>query len=164
MDRRPRVDPGAIRGAANGVDEPVRVRPLDELDITAVADIAERSGGPRDAGFWEDRVTSFLRRDPEGALIAEVGGRAAGFMLGEVRRGEFGIAEPTGWIEFLGVDPELRGRAVGRLLVEALEAHFRARGAVAVRTLVDETMPGVAAFFASLGYAPAPMRPFVKSL
>jgi ribosomal protein S18 acetylase RimI-like enzyme len=146
------------------VNETVRVRPLDELDITEVADIAERSGGRHDPGFWEDRVAYFLRRDPEGALVAEVGGRVAGFMLGEVRSGEFGIAEPTGWIEVLGVDPGLRGRAVGRLLAEALEAHFRARGAVAVRTLVDETMPGIAGFFASLGYAPAPMRPFVKRL
>jgi len=146
------------------VDETVRVRPLDELDITEVADIAERSGGPGDPGFWEDRVAYFLRRDPEGALVAEAGGRVAGFMLGEVRSGEFGIAEPTGWIELLGVDPGWRGRDVGRLLAEALEAHFRARGAVAVRTLVDETMPGIAGFFASLGYAPAPMRPFVKRL
>lgn len=142
----------------------VRVRPLDELDLTEVVRIVEMTGGGYDPRFWEDRVAAWLRRDPEGALVAEVDGAVAGFMLGEVRRGEFGFAEPTGWIEVLGVDPQHRGKAVGRALAEALFAHFRAQGAAAVRTLVEESRPELVSFFATLGFEPAPIRPLLKRL
>jgi ribosomal protein S18 acetylase RimI-like enzyme len=42
--------------------------------------------------------------------------------------------------------------------------HFRAQGATHVRTLVDERMGAIAAFFESLGFEPAPLRPYVKKL
>ena len=61
-------------------------------------------------------------------------------MLGEVRSGEFGLEEPTGWVEVLGVDPGFRGKAIGRRMAEAMLEHFRAQGAHSVRTLVDEEM------------------------
>ena len=142
----------------------VRVRPLDELDLTDVARIAERIDGTYDPQLWENRVAYYLRRDPEGALAAEIDGRLAGFMLGEVRSGEFGLTEPTGWVEVLGVDPEHARRSVGRALAESLFEHFRARGARAVRALVDEGMPELVGFFQSLGFETATLRPLVKRL
>jgi ribosomal protein S18 acetylase RimI-like enzyme len=113
---------------------------------------------------WEDRATYYIRRDPEGCLVAESGGKVVGFMLGEVRSGEFGLEEPTGWIEVLGVDPDYRGQAIGRRLAEDLLAHFRQRGAHKVRTLVDEEMGEIARFFTALGFRPAPLKPFVREL
>ena len=142
----------------------VRVRGLDTIDIGAVVDIDEKIGGRYRPEVWETRVGYYLRRDPDAALVAEVDGDVVGFMLGEVRSGEFGLEEPTGWIEVLGVDPDARGRAIGRRLAEALLAHFKTEGAVTVRTLVDEEMTDIAGFFASLGFEPAPVRPFVKTL
>jgi L-amino acid N-acyltransferase YncA len=97
-------------------------------------------------------------------LVAELDGRVVGFMLGEVRSGEFGLEEPTGWIEVLGVDPDHRGRAVGRQMALAMLEHFRQQGARSVRTLVDEGMGGIARFFESLGFEPAGLRPFVRTL
>ena len=85
-------------------------------------------------------------------------------MLGEVRSGEFGLEEPTGWVEVLGVDPDVRGQAIGRRLAEKMLDHFRARGASTVRTLVDESMPEIGAFFTALGFEPAGLRPFVRRL
>jgi ribosomal protein S18 acetylase RimI-like enzyme len=86
-------------------------------------------------------------------------------MLGEVRSGEFGLEEPTGWIEVLGVDPAHRGKAIGRHLAEAILEHFRQRGAHVVRTLVDEEKQGdIRRFFSALGFEPSTLRPFVKSL
>jgi hypothetical protein len=49
-------------------------------------------------------------------------------------------------------------------MAEALLAHFRELGAQSVRTLVDEGAPELCAFFASLGFEPASLRPFVKTL
>ena len=142
----------------------VRVRPLDELDLTEVVAIVEAAGGGYDPRFWEDRIAAWLRRDPEGALVAVVDDRVAGFMLGEVRRGEFGFSEPTGWIEVLGVDPAQRGKAIGRALAEALFEHFRSAGAAVVRTLVEESRPELVQFFSTLGFESAPIRPLVRRL
>ena len=141
----------------------VQVRQLDTVDLGAVTDIDEKITGRYRPDVWERRVGYYLRRDPDAALVAEIGGEVVGFMLGEVRSGEFGLEEPTGWIEVLGVDPERRG-GIGRRLAEALLDHFRDKGATTVRTLVDETMDDVAGFFVSLGFEPASLKPFVRSL
>lgn len=142
----------------------VRIRPMDELDISDIVAIDEKISGEYRPDVWETRAAYYLRRDPEGSLVADAGGTVIGFMLGEVRSGEFGLDETTGWIDQLGVDPEARGQAVGRRLAEAMLEHFRERGATSVRTLVDEEMEEIRSFFTSLGFEPASLRPFVRKL
>jgi ribosomal protein S18 acetylase RimI-like enzyme len=142
----------------------VLVRPLSELDVGDIVAIDEKLSGTYRPEIWETRVGYYLRRDPEASVVAEAQGRVVGFMLGEVRSGEFGLDEPTAWIEVLGVDPDHRGRSVGRRLAEAMLEHFRGRGAVTVRTLVDERMEDLCGFFSSLGFEAASLKPFVKRL
>jgi ribosomal protein S18 acetylase RimI-like enzyme len=142
----------------------VSIRSLDELDIEDVVRIDERIGGKYRPEVWERRIGYYLRRDPEAPVVAVADGRVIGFMLGEVRSGEFGLEEPTGWIEVLGVDPDFRGRAAGRLMAEAMLEHFRSRDATAVRTLVDEEMEELTGFFSSLGFEASNLRPFYKPL
>jgi len=142
----------------------VKIRAIDELDIGDVVRIAEKTRGSFQPELWEDRIVYYLRRDPEGSLVAEVDGRVAGFMLGDVRSGEFGLEEPAGWIEVIGVDPDCAGRGVGRALAEAMLGIYRARGVRAVRTMVDASMPDIESFFRRLGFEPDTLRPFVKRL
>jgi ribosomal protein S18 acetylase RimI-like enzyme len=142
----------------------VKIRAIDELDISDVVRIAEKTRGSFQPELWEDRILYYLRRDPEGSLVAEVDGRVAGFMLGDVRCGEFGIEEPSGWIEVIGVDPDCGGRGVGRALAEAMLDIYRARGVRAMRTMVDASMPDIETFFRRLGFEPDSLRPFVKRL
>ena len=134
------------------------IRPLDELDIGAIVRIDERIGGVHRPDFWEQRVGYYLRRDPECSRIAEIDGRAVGFMLGDIRAGEFGLDEPSGWIERFGVDPDYRGRDLGRLLFDALVATFRARGVTTIRTLVARDDAGVARFLEAVGFSPSPLQ------
>jgi ribosomal protein S18 acetylase RimI-like enzyme len=142
----------------------VRIRPLDELDISAVVGIDEKISGRYRPEVWEGRIGYHLRRDPDSCVVAESGGRVVGFMLGEIRSGEFGLEEPTGWIEVLGVDPDARGQAVGRRMAEAMLDYFRTQGAHSVRTLVDDDREELSGFFTSLGFQPASLRPFVRTL
>ena len=142
----------------------IRIRPVDELDLEEIAAVDEKIGGTYRPETWETRVFYYLRRDPEGSFVAEADGEVVGFMLGEVRSGEFGMDEPTGWIEILGVDPECRGRSVGRKLVDAMLAHFRALGVKEVRTLVDEEMAPIEEFFTAIGFRPAPMKALTLDL
>lgn len=142
----------------------VRIRALEDADIGDITALDEKLMGEYRPEVWERRLGYYLRRDPESSTVAEADGRVVGFMLGEVRSGEFGLEEPTGWIEVLGVDPDYRGNAIGRRLAERVLASFKALGAKSVRTLVDEEMAGIGDFFTALGFQAASLRPFIKKL
>lgn len=142
----------------------VSIRPLDELDISAIVRIDEKILGAYRPEVWERRIGYYLRRDPETSVVAELDGRVVGFMLGEVRSGEFGLEEPTGWVEVLGVDPDCRGRNVGRRMGETILEHFRERGARSVRTLVDEENEELRGFFGSIGFEPSSFRAFTRPI
>jgi ribosomal protein S18 acetylase RimI-like enzyme len=144
--------------------ETIVIRHADELDLDAIIGIDEKLSGQYRPDVWERRLTYYLRRDPDACLVAEADGKIAGFMLGEVRSGEFGHDEPTGWVEVVGVDPEFRGRSIGSQLAQRLFEHFRGEGAKVVRTLVDNDREDLAAYFASLGFEAASWRPLVRTL
>src|SRR2546428_7798548 len=128
-----------------------RVRPLTELDVEAVCRIDERITGRYRPEVWEQRIAYYIRRDPDSSQVAERDGKVVGFMLGEVRGGEFGLDEPTGWIEFFGVDPSARGGGVGRRLIEALLDHFRSRDARITRTMVATRDKEIDSFLRAMG-------------
>jgi ribosomal protein S18 acetylase RimI-like enzyme len=140
------------------------IRTLTELDIGSVVRIDEKLSGRYRPAAWEQRVGYYLRRDPEASRVAELDGRVVGFMLGEVRGGEFGQEEPTGWIEFFGVDPDHRGRGLGRQLMQALLAHFRARGVRVVRTLADRNDAEITGFLRAAGFGPSVLEALEQRL
>ena len=140
------------------VRQQARIRPLDELDIEAIVRIDEKIGGQYRPDFWEQRVTFYLRRDPEASRVAEIDGTVVGFMLGDVRAGEFGLDQPSGWIERFGIHPDFRGRDLGKQMFDGLKQHFRAQGARAVRTLVDGKDASIVGFLKALGFEPSALQ------
>ena len=141
-----------------GTRAETRIRPLDELDISAIVRIDERISGAYRPDIWEQRVGFYLRRDPGASQVAEREGKVVGFMLGDLRAGEFGLEEPSGWIERFGIDPDHRGHDLGRRMFAAMVDHFRAGGARTVRTLADRNDTGITGFLRALGLAPSPLE------
>ena len=141
-----------------------RIRPVTELDLDAITRIDERITGRYRPEVWEQRVVYYIRRDPDAPKVAERDGAVVGFMLGEVRGGEFGLEEPTGWVEFFGVDPSAREKGVGRSLIEALLARFKEKGAHVARTMVRAQDKEIDAFIRRIGFAPAPVTALEKRL
>ena len=136
----------------------VQIRPLDELDITGIARIDEKISGGYRPEIWETRIMYYTRRDPGASQVAVAGGKVVGFMLGDLRAGEFGLDEPSGWIERFGIDPDFRGQDLGRRMFDAIKSHFAAEGAKSVRTLVETTDGGVAGFLKAIGFTPATLQ------
>jgi ribosomal protein S18 acetylase RimI-like enzyme len=137
----------------------IKLRPISELDIEPVSAIDEKISGSYHPKEWEERFGYYLRRDPDLCLVAEDEGKVVGFMLGELRAGEFGLTEPSGWIEVMGVDPEAQGKSIGRKLLEGMLENFKARGAKTVRTLVNsKTQEPLLGFFEALAFKPTPIR------
>ncbi len=142
----------------------VVVRPLSDTDIESITRIDEKVGGTYRPDFWEDRVAYYLRRDPESSRVATIDGEVVGFMLADLRGGEFGLEQTSGWIERFGVDPAYRGRGIGRDLFTALEAHFRASGAHTLRTFVDASQAENARFLGALGFGPSNLTALERPL
>lgn len=135
----------------------IRIRPLSELDISRIVSIDERLTGVYRPEIWERRVGYYLRRDPESCPVAEFEGKLVGFMFSDVRGGEFGLEETTGWIERFGVDPDYQGRSIGRRLFDAVAEHMKSCGAVVLRTIVDQKDEELASFLRAVGFQNAPL-------
>ncbi len=136
----------------------VKIRPLDELDLNGIVRIDEKISGIYQPEIWESRTAYYLRRDPGASQVAEIDGKVVGFMFGDLRAGEFGIEEPSGWVERFGIDPDYRGKDLGRKLFEAVCAHFRAEGAQTVRTLVDSNDTKLSGFLGAIGFTPSALQ------
>jgi len=132
----------------------VVIRQLEDVDIDAITRIDEKLTGRYRPDFWESRVAYYLRRDPESSRVAELGGQVVGFMLADLRGGEFGLEETSAWIERFGVDPAQRGKGIGRKLFAALAEHFKGAGAHTLRTFVDSRQAENASFLKAVGFEP----------
>jgi ribosomal protein S18 acetylase RimI-like enzyme len=136
----------------------IRIRPLSELDISRIVSIDERLTGVYRPEIWERRVGYYLRRDPEGCPVAEFEGKLVGFMFSDIRGGEFGLEETTGWIERFGVDPDYQGRSIGRKLFDAVKSHMIQNQVATIRTLVDKSDSDLAAFLRAVGFDNASLQ------
>ena len=139
------------------VAEQVKIRSLNELDIARIVSIDERLTGVYRPEVWERRIMYYLRRDPDASQVAEVAGQVVGFMLSDLRGGEFGLEETSGWIERFGVDPDFQGRSIGRKLFGAVVDHMKQAGATTMRTLVEKNDSDLASFLRAVGFKDAPL-------
>lgn len=142
----------------NSAPGSVVIRPLSELDLGRITSIDERLTGVYKPDVWERRVVYYLRRDPEACPVAEIGGKVVGFMFTDLRSGEFGLEETSGWIERFGVDPDFQGRSVGRRMFEAAQTYLRGQGATTLRTLVGPADSELSGFLRAVGFQNAPLQ------
>lgn len=135
----------------------VNVRSLRAEDLSQIVRIDEKIGGHSRRKYFEVKVASVLQdTGVKISLVAEVDGVVAGFLLGSVYYGEFGLPEPTATIDTIGVHPEFRRRKVGKALVRQLAMNLRALGIESVETQVRWDEWELLRFLAAQGFEPAP--------
>jgi GNAT superfamily N-acetyltransferase len=133
--------------------EPIRVRAIEPADLEAVVRIDERLTGRTRKGYWRTRFDIAALRPPWMSSVAEHDGRVVGFLFGWVGESEFGMAERTGWIDLIGVDPAYRHRGIARALLQRfIDAGLELRALGKVATLVDLDQPDVRKFFGREGF------------
>ncbi|MBI4305467.1 MAG: GNAT family N-acetyltransferase [Chloroflexi bacterium] len=112
----------------------VLVRSLRHEDADSVRSLDGRILGPDRSITWTGYIDRFLRladvealpEAPWGCFVAEIRGRVVGFLLSELRGGEYGM--PRGaWIMAVAVDPKMRRKGIGRKLVDELVTQCRQR-------------------------------------
>jgi ribosomal protein S18 acetylase RimI-like enzyme len=98
---------------------------------------------------WNDPnrdVDRKLDQDPQGLLVLEVGRGLVGAVMA-------GYDGHRGWINYLAVHPDHRGRGYGGLLMAAAESHLNRLGCPKVNLQVRDSNPEVIEFYRRLGYS-----------
>ena len=161
---RQRSAAGVRAGVQPGADGVV-IRAARRADLDQVIAIDAGVTGVEKRSYW----LSVFRRYGDGEqperhfLVAETGGRVAGFVIGEVRDWEFG-APPCGWVFAIDVAPEFRLAGVGTRLLQALRAGFRRSGVRKLRTILARDNTLILSFFRSQGMMTGPFIPLEMDL
>ena len=143
------------------VDQPeteiATVRLMRADDIDAVVRIDAQATGRARPRYFElmlQRALTFAGLQI--SLIAEVDGRVAGYLIGSLYYGEYGMTEPTASIDAIGVESGMRRNRIAHELFEQLRRNVAAIGATSIRTEVEWSRFELLAFLRSEGFAPAP--------
>ncbi len=142
----------------------VIIRAAQPADLPTVIALDAEQTGLEKTAYWKERFAWYAgaHRD-RFFLIAEQGGAAAGFIVGEVRAWEFG-SPPSGWVFAINVKPVARLHGVGTVLFDAICARFRKAGVQHVRTMLRKDAHLEMSFFRSQGMMAGPFIQLEKRL
>lgn len=137
--------------------EVATVRLMQPNDLAAVVRIdAEASGRARPRYFelMLQRALNFAALQV--SLVAEVDRRVAGYLIGSLYYGEYGMTEPTASIDAVGVEEGVRRHRIGHELLRDFRRNVAAIGVTSIRTEVDWSRFALLAFLQAEGFTPAP--------
>jgi len=141
----------------------VKIRKLTTRDIDSVMKIDEKITGKPQEAYWAGKIASYLSREPDACLAAEIENKVVGFLLGDIRGWEYTIPL-CGWIDIMGVDINYQGKGVGKMLVESLFEYFKSSGVETVMTVVDWNDGDLIDYFRSHGFERGEYINLVKKL
>jgi GNAT superfamily N-acetyltransferase len=142
----------------------IAVRSVEPSDLEAIVRIDEKLAGQTRKEYWQRRLEIGSLRPPWMSLVAETDNRVVGFLFGWTGESEFGIGEPTAWLDLIGVDPPYRGRGVGQALVDRFVGSARELRAIRrIATLIDFGQTDIREFFLRLGFRHGPMIQLERS-
>ena len=128
------------------------IRPLKKGDLETLVEIDEKVLGENRRDYWERKLESLNDKSSQVSMVGEIGGKVAGFILGEVSGWEFGVPENVGWIDTIGVDPAYQMEGVATRLAKELINNLRAVGVKTIYTLVNWNDWDLLQFFHAMGF------------
>lgn len=133
------------------------IRSFQEKDREATIILWERSGLIVPSNDPAADIDRKLRVHPELFLVGIDQGKLVGTAMG-------GYDGHRGWIYYLAVEPDFRGRGWGRRLVEHLSARLRELGCMKLNIMVRSSNPEVIEFYQRLDFKPDEVVCFGKRL
>ena len=122
------------------------VAPIEDDDVASVIVLWERCGLTRP---WNDPAADIaLARHGDNAAVLV--GRDGCAIMASVMVGHDGH---RGWVYYVSVDPDCRGKGFGRLIMTAAEQWLRERGIQKLMLIVRRDNAKVQAFYETLDYS-----------
>ena len=134
----------------------VLVRTMRQDDLNVIVAIDAAASGRRRPRYFELMLQrSITQAGLQISLVAEMDNRVVGFVIGSLYYGEYGVAEPSASIDAISVDPNARGKNVGKALMRQLRLNLGALRITTLRTEVSWDHFGLLGFFRSQGFRPS---------
>ena len=123
----------------------MKIRGITKADFDYLVAVLDRWwGGPG----GQKAHPMFFYEFGEQALVAERDGEVVGFLLGCLAP----TRPPTGYVHLVGIHPDHRRRAVGKLLYEHFTDRCRAAGVKRLKAIAAVGHEGPLAFHEALGF------------
>ena len=122
------------------------VRPFQQADTDAVVDLWQRCGLTRPWNNPYEDIAPKMDFQPELFFVGTLDGQIVTAVMA-------GYEGHRGWIQYLGVSPEVQRRGFGRQIMMEAERALRELGCVKINLQVRETNRAVIAFYEQLGFS-----------
>jgi GNAT superfamily N-acetyltransferase len=146
--------------------DPIEVREAAAGDAAEIIRLFMQLGHPQPDGSAESRLAAFYAAGDRILVAANSRPRDESKLLGAATlhiTPEIHRPGPIGRMTAVVVDESARGRGIGRLLVEAAEKYFAARGCAMVEVTSNKKRVDAHRFYEQLGYTGTSFR-FAKEL
>jgi len=143
--------------SAETADQALTITSIEDHDLPEVIALWRRCDLTRP---WNDPAgdIALARRDGNATVLL---GRDAGAPVASVLVGHDGH---RGWVYYVSVDPDQRGKGYGRAIMAAAEDWLRGRGIEKLQLMVRGDNEKVHAFYQALGYYDQNRTTFAKWL
>jgi ribosomal protein S18 acetylase RimI-like enzyme len=133
------------------------IAPIEDRDVATVVALWQRCELTRP---WNDPTAdiALARRGPNSTILI---GRDGETIIATAMVGHEGH---RGWVYYVAVDPDHRGKGHGRTMMDAAEDWLRNAGIAKLQLLVRPENAKVQAFYESIGYDEQPRIMYAKWL
>jgi ribosomal protein S18 acetylase RimI-like enzyme len=132
----------------------ITMREIRESDVDFIVEIEEMNLGIRRPNYWKRELQKNREGRFLGSRIAELNGRVAGFILGDIGSREFGMPENMGWIHTIGVHPDYQHQGIARLLFNDYKTRFAELDVDIIYTIVSLSDAMQLPFYEKMGFRP----------
>lgn len=135
----------------------VEIRTLAPADLEWMVRIDREYSGAARRAFYEVKLAE-AQRDTglRISLAALVSGTPAGFLMGRVYYGEFGLPDPVAILDTIVVSRAFAHQHVGEALLGQLRLNLGALRIEKIQTQVEWDQGELIGFFRHVGFVPAP--------
>jgi predicted N-acetyltransferase YhbS len=136
----------------------IKIRLMKAEDFEAVVAIDDKLFRTSRREYHEMKFDKlFHSRDyiPVSLVAEEEDGTVAGFVMGELYMGEYGIFQEAATLDTIGVDPDHQHKGIGKQLINEFMDHLRNVGVKKITTLIDWNYSKMIHFFSSNQFSPS---------
>lgn len=134
------------------------IRLMKAEDFEAIVEIDAKVLGSARPEYYKMKFEKLFKSQDylPASLVAEMeDGTIAGFIMGELYMGEYGIFQEEASLDTIGVDPACQQQGVGVMLINEFIDHLRKVGVRKLNTLVDWNNSGLIHFFSANQFSPS---------